>query len=360
MLRPGADHAAPVPRRASARRCPKPEDIQPPGDAERGRPVLHELREAAADRQVRHVDGLRRRAAACTTTIDLNLQKVARQAIDEVADRPEGPGRGARRDRPAHRRRARDGRRQELPPEPVQPGGAGRAPAGLVVQAVRARRRARPGDRAARRPSRRSRSTIPFDDKIWHVTNYEGDYLGSADLRTATTYSDNSVYAQLTATVGPASVARMAHRLGIRSPLNSLPLDRAGRGGGQPAGDGAGLRDLRARRPAHRRLAFGNEPRAIRWVDQQTKTNGKIALLDLNKPVAPAGARPGQERAADEHPPDASSSPAPARPPSSAAAGARPARPGRPRTTATPGSSATRRSSSPPSGSAIRTRSARC
>ena len=37
---------------------------------------------------------------------------------------------------------ARDGRRPQLPPEPVQPRDAGRAPAGLGVQAVRARRRA--------------------------------------------------------------------------------------------------------------------------------------------------------------------------------------------------------------------------
>ena len=45
-------------------------------------------------------------------------------------------------------RRRRDGRRPELPPEPVQPRDAGRAPARLVVQAVRARGGAQGGDLA--------------------------------------------------------------------------------------------------------------------------------------------------------------------------------------------------------------------
>jgi penicillin-binding protein 1A len=60
---------------------------------------------------------------------------------------------------------------------------------------------------------------IPFDDKIWTVSNYEDAYLGRASLDTATVQSDNSVYAQLTALVGPANVAKTAKRLGIRTPL---------------------------------------------------------------------------------------------------------------------------------------------
>ena len=36
-----------------------------------------------------------------TTTIDLDLQEAARRAIEKVLPNPEGPGRGARRDRPA-------------------------------------------------------------------------------------------------------------------------------------------------------------------------------------------------------------------------------------------------------------------
>jgi penicillin-binding protein 1A len=61
--------------------------------------------------------------------------------------------------------------------------------------------------------------TIWLGDKAWVVSNYEDAYLGSTDLTTATVHSDNAVYAQLTALVGPRNVRTMAHRLGIKSEL---------------------------------------------------------------------------------------------------------------------------------------------
>jgi penicillin-binding protein 1A len=63
-------------------------------------------------------------------------------------------------------------------------------------------------------------TTIWIGDKLWPVSNYEDAYLGSTDLETATIQSDNSVYAQLTAMVGPRNVRRMAHRLGVKSELS--------------------------------------------------------------------------------------------------------------------------------------------
>jgi penicillin-binding protein 1A len=63
-------------------------------------------------------------------------------------------------------------------------------------------------------------TVINLGDKLWAVNNYENSYLGTIDLNDATTYSDNAVYAQLTAQVGPKNVARMASRLGITSHLN--------------------------------------------------------------------------------------------------------------------------------------------
>ncbi len=63
--------------------------------------------------------------------------------------------------------------------------------------------------------------TIPLGDRLWVVHNYEEDYLGRITLDQATTHSDNSVYAQLTQLVGPRNVVRVAHSLGIESPLNS-------------------------------------------------------------------------------------------------------------------------------------------
>ena len=63
-------------------------------------------------------------------------------------------------------------------------------------------------------------TVINLGDKLWSVHNYEGSYLGPIDLQAATIHSDNSVYAQLTAQVGPKNVADMAHRLGIMRPLD--------------------------------------------------------------------------------------------------------------------------------------------
>ncbi len=63
-------------------------------------------------------------------------------------------------------------------------------------------------------------TVINLGDKLWSVSNYEGSYLGSIDLQEATIHSDNTVFAQLTAQVGPKNVADMAHKLGVTRPLD--------------------------------------------------------------------------------------------------------------------------------------------
>jgi penicillin-binding protein 1A len=55
----------------------------------------------------------------------------------------------------------------------------------------------------------------------WDVTTYDHTYLGSTSIENATLHSDNTVYAQLTLDVGPENVAKMAERLGVRSPLTT-------------------------------------------------------------------------------------------------------------------------------------------
>ncbi|HEX2265581.1 MAG TPA: penicillin-binding transpeptidase domain-containing protein, partial [Solirubrobacterales bacterium] len=57
--------------------------------------------------------------------------------------------------------------------------------------------------------------------EIFDVNNYEDSYLGTASLTSATTYSDNAVYAQLGMQVGPENVAETAHKLGIETDLSS-------------------------------------------------------------------------------------------------------------------------------------------
>jgi len=63
--------------------------------------------------------------------------------------------------------------------------------------------------------------SIFLGDRYWYVHNYEGEYLGPINLVRATAVSDNSVFAQLTKTVGPAHIVTTAHALGITGPLQS-------------------------------------------------------------------------------------------------------------------------------------------
>ncbi len=61
-----------------------------------------------------------------------------------------------------------------------------------------------------------------IEDKF-RVNNYDDNYLGSASIATATTYSDNSVYAQLGTDVGINDIVDTAHDLGISSRLDDNP-----------------------------------------------------------------------------------------------------------------------------------------
>ena len=64
------------------------------------------------------------------------------------------------------------------------------------------------------------------DQELFEVKNYGDSYLGSASLVTATTYSDNSVYAQVgleSVEGGTRAIARTAHRLGVQTNLSTNP-----------------------------------------------------------------------------------------------------------------------------------------
>jgi penicillin-binding protein 1A len=66
-------------------------------------------------------------------------------------------------------------------------------------------------------------------NQVFTVKNFEDNYLGSASLITATTYSDNSVYADLglhlkkTPKESTKYIARTAHKMGITTPLSVNP-----------------------------------------------------------------------------------------------------------------------------------------
>ncbi|MFM9853192.1 MAG: transglycosylase domain-containing protein [Sphingomonadaceae bacterium] len=63
----------------------------------------------------------------------------------------------------------------------------------------------------------------PVDINGWKPRNSSGRYSGDISIRTAFTYSVNTIAAKIGAEVGTSAIAGMAQRLGITTPINTLP-----------------------------------------------------------------------------------------------------------------------------------------
>jgi penicillin-binding protein 1A len=213
------------------------------------------------------------------TTIDLRLQKLARHAIQSVLKEPNGPSAALVAVRPRTGEilamYGGDNFRQSQFNLAVQ---GERQPGSSFKPFVLATALSQGISPSTTFPSKPV--NIFIGDKYWPVHNYEGDYIGSGDLATATVVSDNSIFAQLTKLVGPANVANTARRLGITRRLNPYfaiglgadavsPLEMA-RAYSTFADDGMRVDGS----------VFGNRPRAIAHV-----TNATGTLTDNNRPV---------------------------------------------------------------------------
>jgi len=69
--------------------------------------------------------------------------------------------------------------------------------------------------------SKRQVINVPHSSEKFTVNNYDDAYSGVSTLARATTFSDNSVYAQVGIKAGTKRVARTAERMGIRTPVSS-------------------------------------------------------------------------------------------------------------------------------------------
>ena len=212
-----------------------------------------------------------------TTTIDLDLQEKAREAIQKILTDPSGPAAalvaidprtgavkamfGGTNFRRSQFNLATQAERQ--PGSSFKP----------IVLASALHKGIAPETRITSKPIE-----IDAGDRIWPVKNYEGSYLGSVDLTTAMIHSDNSVYAQLTNIVGPKAIVETAHRLGIRSELPAYfsiglgfvavnPLDMT-RAYATIANDGKRVDGS----------VMGNRPRVVRSV--RFRKTGKVSEND--------------------------------------------------------------------------------
>jgi len=153
-----------------------------------------------------------------TTTIDLNMQKRARTAIEKVLRDPDGPAAalvaidprtgavkamfGGRNFRESQFNLAAQAERQ--PGSSFKP----------IVLATAMREGISPSTVVESKPV-----SIDTGGRIWNVTNYDHTYLGQVSLATGIVSSDNTVYARLTDIVGPKAIVQTAHALGIKSRL---------------------------------------------------------------------------------------------------------------------------------------------
>ena len=115
--------------------------------------------------------------------------------------------------------------------------------------------------------------------EAWNVSTYDHTYVGTISVRYATLRSDNTVFAQLTLDAGPEQVAEMAHRLGVRSPLQPVPSIGLGSNAVSPL-------DMAS---AYATLAAGgiySKPTAIR----------RVVLADGNEDVDAGWGKPDRRR----------------------------------------------------------------
>ena len=212
MLETGAITPA---ERSAAGAAPLPERVFIPG-TEGQAPffanyVKQQLVDAFGGRRV-FGGGLR-----VTTTLDLKLQTIARESISNWLKDPNGPEAALVALEPSTGNvvamvggNYRESQFNLAVQGERQPGSAFKP----FVLAAALERGVSPATRLDSQPL-----AIPFDGKVYPVSNYEDVYLGEVDLETATVHSDNAVYVQLTQLVGPQGVARMANRLGVQSRL---------------------------------------------------------------------------------------------------------------------------------------------
>jgi penicillin-binding protein 1A len=218
-----------------------------------------------------------------TTTIDLGLQKIAREAIDKVLPPSVGPTAalvtinvhngavlamiGGRNYHVSQFNLATQGERQ--------PGSAFKP----FVLATALRDGISPWTTMVSHPV-----VIDAGGRAWSVTNFEHENLGPIDLSKAIAYSDNTVFAQLTNLVGPENVMKTARDMGITTPLN--PYFSIGLGG-EPATPLEMARAYATLANGGYRLdgsIFGNEPRAITSISLPPKKASDKPTVSTNYP----------------------------------------------------------------------------
>ena len=204
---------------ADAKPVPLPEDVRLPGTEGPAQYFVNYVKQQLIDEYgAGRVFG---GGLEVHTTIDLDLQRAARQAISSTLTDPDGPSAALVAMDPrtgavkamVGGSNYRESQFNLAVQSERQPGSVFKP----FVLATALRQGISPATRFDSKPQE-----IDLGDRSWVVSNYDDLYLGSVDLERATIESDNAVYAQLTRLVGSRKVAETAKALGIQSRLQGF------------------------------------------------------------------------------------------------------------------------------------------
>jgi penicillin-binding protein 1A len=161
-----------------------------------------------------------------TTTLNLELQRAAEQAVNNYLSDPEGPSAAlvAIENSTGEVRAMVGGRNYDESPFNLatqgerQPGSSFKAfdLAAALEQGI---------SPDSVWPSKEKTFYVPSAHGVekFVVHNDEGAYTGENTLTGAIAYSDNSIFAEVGLKVGTARIAKLAHRMGITTPLSTNP-----------------------------------------------------------------------------------------------------------------------------------------
>jgi penicillin-binding protein 1A len=201
---------------------PAPQDIQPPTVRTEAPYFTTWVRQQLVDRY-----GARRAfegGLKITTTLDLDLQKAAETAVNKWLGNPEGPSAAlVAIDNKTGEVRAMVGGR-DYAKRPFNLATQGQRQPGSSIKpfilATALKQGIGPGSVW---PSRKQTFTVPGTKgkEKFVVNNFESNYSGQQTLAGGLTFSDNSVYSTVGITIGTKKIARLAEKMGIRTPVSS-------------------------------------------------------------------------------------------------------------------------------------------
>ncbi|MCW3003526.1 MAG: hypothetical protein JWQ20_2824, partial [Conexibacter sp.] len=156
------------------------------------------------------------------TTLDVELQQAAQQAVNNYLSWPGGPTASvvAIDNRSGEVRAMIGGRNYAKGPFNLATQGQ-RQPGSSIkpfILAEALRQGIGPG---AVFPSRKRFFKVKGSREQFVVNNFQDEYAGQSTVANALTFSDNAVFAALGIKVGTKKVARLARRMGIRTPVSS-------------------------------------------------------------------------------------------------------------------------------------------